>query len=54
VVHWYKPVIPAHKRFRQDDLEFEASLSYIVRPCLKNNNKTTKTPTMRILLEIYP
>jgi hypothetical protein len=36
------PVIPALGRFRKEDLKFEASLSYIVRPCLKKNNNKKK------------
>jgi hypothetical protein len=35
-------VIPAHRRQRQEDCEFKASLGYIVRPCLKTKQKQTK------------
>jgi hypothetical protein len=32
---WCTSVIPALGRLRQEGLEFEASLVYIVKPCLK-------------------
>jgi hypothetical protein len=37
------PVIPALRMLKQDYLEFEASLNYIERVCLKKKKKKKKT-----------
>jgi hypothetical protein len=34
-VRWYMSVIPGLRKLRQEDLNFEDSWSYKVRPCLK-------------------
>jgi hypothetical protein len=36
------PPMPALRRQRQEEHEFETSLGYIVRPCLKTNKRMNK------------
>ena len=36
---WYELIIPVLGRLRQEDLRFEASLSYLVRTCFNIKNK---------------
>jgi hypothetical protein len=40
---WYTPAIPAFRRQKQED--HKASLDYMVRPCLKPNQKHKKIKT---------
>jgi hypothetical protein len=46
------PVIPALQRLKQEGSKFEASLGYIVRPCLKEKKKK-KTPVYWSKIDIY-
>jgi hypothetical protein len=39
---WYKPVIPALGRLRQEDCKFEASLDYITETLFQNQTKQNK------------
>jgi hypothetical protein len=39
------PVIPALRRYRQRQEDCEATLAYIVRPCLKTKQNKTKQKT---------
>jgi hypothetical protein len=43
------PVIPALARWRQEDCEFEVSLIYIVRTCLKKTNQNEKCLILKYL-----
>jgi hypothetical protein len=41
-VWWYRSVILALGRLRQEDMEFEISLGYVVRSCLKTKHTNTQ------------
>jgi hypothetical protein len=40
-VWWYIPIIPALGRLKQEDIEVQASLGYIMGSCLKGEKKNT-------------
>jgi hypothetical protein len=42
---WYRPVIPALGRLRQENPEFRASFNYIARPSLKKEEIECKINT---------
>jgi hypothetical protein len=41
-VWWYIPVIPALRRLKQEECGFQASLDFIMKPCLKKIKKKKK------------
>jgi hypothetical protein len=41
-VQWYKPIIPALGRLRQEDVRFKATPWAIQQDCLKKTKKETK------------
>jgi hypothetical protein len=59
-VWWCTPVIPALGKLRQEDCEFQASLDYTVRSCLKKKKKkkkkkpTNKTNKIILFLGNHP
>jgi hypothetical protein len=47
------PIIPALRRLRQENCKFEASLSYTVRPYLKNKQTNKKKKPKKILISYH-
>jgi hypothetical protein len=64
-MNWCTPVIPTLRKWRQENCKLEASLGYIVRPCLKELKETAtitkenrgiatnSTETKRTIREFY-
>jgi hypothetical protein len=44
------PVIPAIGRLKQEDTEFQVSLEYTVRPCLKKKKKKNQQKQNNVTL----
>jgi hypothetical protein len=40
---WYTPVIPVHRRLRQEDGEFQAIMNYIMKSYLKKTKTKQRT-----------
>jgi hypothetical protein len=45
---WHRPVIPALRRLRQEDGEFEASLSYSKKPSKQNKTERWQGDVLNI------
>jgi hypothetical protein len=48
------PVIPALRRLKQEDVEFEARLGYMVRCCLKRKGREKKRSRFGPMFIIHP
>jgi hypothetical protein len=53
-VWWNTPVIPVLRKLRQEDCEFQASLGYIVKTLLKNENSIYRVGGVAQVVEPLP